>query len=92
VSASAAKTSDGTVVIGLANLDPHRSAPISAAIAGIRGGQVTGEILTADVMDAHNTFESPNTVHPVAFEGATLRGNKLVTKLPPMSVVVLTIQ
>jgi alpha-N-arabinofuranosidase len=92
VSASAARTKEGTIVIGLANLSPHRAAPISAAITGIHGGQVTGEILTADVMDAHNTFESPNTVHPVAFEGATLRGNKLAAKLPPMSVVVLTIQ
>jgi len=92
VSVSAARTKDGAIVIGLANLDPHRSAPVSAAIAGLDGGQVTGELLTADAMDAHNTFDNPEAVHLVAFDGAALKGNRLAVKLPPMSVVVLQIR
>jgi alpha-N-arabinofuranosidase len=92
VSASAAKTRDGAVVVGLANLDPHEGASISAVISGAHAKRVKGEILAADAMDAHNTFEHPDAVHPVRFNGATLAGNRLTAKLPPMSVVVLTVQ
>ena len=91
VSASAARSKDGAIVIGLANLDPNQPAEISAVIAGAKEGQVKGEVLTAATMDAHNTFDHPNAVHPVAFDGATLAGGKLTVKLPPKSVVVLTL-
>ncbi len=92
VSASAAKTEDGTIVIGLANLDPHNAASISAMIEGAQPGKVSGEILTAEAMDAHNTFEKPDAIHPVVFNGAKLSGDKLTAALPPKSVVVLHLQ
>jgi alpha-L-arabinofuranosidase len=92
VSASAARTRDGAIVIGLANLDPHKPASVSATIAGAKEGRVTGEVLTADAMDAHNTFDNPDAVHPVSFDGARLAGGRLTATLPPMSVVVLTLQ
>ncbi len=91
VSASAARTKDGAIVIGLTNLDPHNSVDVSTLIAGAQEGQVKGEILTAEAMDAHNTFDNPNAVHPVAFDGAKLAGNKLSLTLPAKSVVVLTL-
>ena len=90
VSASAARTTDGDIVIGLANLDPHKPADVSAQLIGVRDGPLTGEVLTADTMDAHNTFDNPNAVHPVAFEGAHLVHGKLMATLPPELVVVLT--
>ena len=92
VSASAAKTKGGAIVIGLANLDPHQPADVSAAIAGLKGGKISGEILTADAMDAHNTFDHPNAVHPVSFNRAKLANGKLTLSLPPKSVVVLTVK
>lgn len=92
VSASAAKTKSGTIVIGLANLDPHQTATVAAALTGAKGSKVTGEVLTAAAMDAHNTFDKPDAVHPVAFHGAKLANGKLSLTLPPKSVVVLTIQ
>ena len=92
VSASAAKTKDGAIVIGLANLDPHNAVRVSAVLEGIHAGPVKGEILTADAMDAHNTFDQPDVVHPVAFDGATITGKTLSLLLPPKSVVVLTVQ
>lgn len=91
VSASAARTKEGAIVIGLANLDPHKAIDISTSLIGTHGGRVRGEILTADAMDAHNTFAAPNAVHPVAFDGAKLAGNLLNVKLPAKSVVVLTV-
>ena len=92
VSASAAKTKSGTIVIGLANLDPHQTATVAAALTGAKGSKVTSELLTAAAMDAHNTFDKPDAVHPVAFHGAKLANGKLSLTLPPKSVVVLTIQ
>jgi alpha-L-arabinofuranosidase len=92
VSASAARTKTGAIVIALANLDPHRTANIGAAIAGANEGRLKGEILTAEAMDAHNSFDNPDAVHPVAFAGATLTGGKLSLALPPKSVVVLTLE
>ncbi len=92
VSASAAKAVDGSIVIGLANLDPRRTASVSAAIEGARISQITGEILTAEEMDAHNTFENPNALHPEVFTGAKMDGPRLEVTLPAKSVVVLKLQ
>ena len=65
---------------------------MSASIAGLQVRQVKGELLTADAMDAHNTFENPESIHPVVFDGAKLDGNKLRVTLPAKSVVVLRLQ
>ena len=92
VSASAARTREGSIVIGLVNMDPHKSAHVSAIIVGLHPGMVAGEVLTADAMDAHNTFVSPDTVHPVAFNGARIVGNRLEATLPAKSVVVLNLR
>jgi alpha-L-arabinofuranosidase len=92
VSASAARAKDGSIIIGLANLDPNKTAGVSAVIAGAQARQVKGEVLTADAMDAHNTFEKPNAIHPVVFDGAKLAGNTLSLTLPAKSIVVLTLQ
>ncbi len=43
-------------------------------------------------MNAHNTFEQPNAVRPATFNGTTLSGETLTIQLPPMSLVVLTLQ
>jgi alpha-N-arabinofuranosidase len=43
-------------------------------------------------MDAHNTFDNPSLIHPVAFDGAKISGNRLSVTLPAKSVVVLTLQ
>ena len=40
-------------------------------------------------MNAHNTFGAPDAVKPVAFTGATLKGDTLDVTLPAKSVVIL---
>jgi alpha-N-arabinofuranosidase len=92
VSASAAKTTTGAIVVALVNLDPHHPAAISAQISGASRSHVTGQVLTADSMDARNTFEAPSNVKPADFRGATLSGGRLSLELPAKSVVVLLLQ
>jgi alpha-N-arabinofuranosidase len=43
-------------------------------------------------MTAHNTFEQPDAVRPVTFDGAKLSGDKLTVQLPAKSVVVLELR
>jgi alpha-N-arabinofuranosidase len=92
VSVSAARTTSGAIVVALVNLDPDRARPVSAEIPGAAAGRVKGTILTASAMDAQNTFDAPNAVHPQAFTGAAIAGGKLSLTLPPKSVVVLDLE
>jgi len=48
-----------------------------------------GRVLTADHMQAHNTFDAPERLRPTAFEGAAIQGSQCTITLPAMSVVVL---
>lgn len=92
VSMSAARAKDGSIVVALVNLDPDHAVPISTSIAGGGMSRVGGEILTAQAMDARNTFEAPDAVRPAAFDGASLDGGTLTLTLPAKSIVVLTLK
>jgi alpha-N-arabinofuranosidase len=92
VSSSAVRGTDGVVHVALTNVDPNQPANVTVQLAGIAGGTVTGRILTGTTMDAHNTFDAPDVVKPVAFTGATLSGGTLSVTLPAKSVVMLDIR
>ena len=53
---------------------------------------MSGEILTAPTMDAHNTFEEPYAVYSTAFTGASVSDGVLSLTLPAKSVVVFSLQ
>jgi alpha-N-arabinofuranosidase len=89
VSASASRDTAGRIHITMTNLDPNHGQTVQAAIRGQRVTQASGRILTAAAMNAYNTFERPNAVHPEPFRGAHLSGETLTVELPAKSVVVL---
>jgi alpha-N-arabinofuranosidase len=93
VSASATRAADKSAVhLSLANTSPTQAATLSVKLAGIAPASVTGRILTAPAMNAHNTFPAPNAVQPAAFDGASIKGDMLEVKLPARSVVILTLK
>lgn len=92
VSVSASEDSDGRIHITLANMDPHNSKSVSTVLRGAEVSEVTGRILTAEAMNAHNTFEQPEHVSPGIFNGAALSDSGLTVELPAKSVVVLELQ
>jgi len=92
VSASAVRGKDGVVHLGLTNVDPNRPATVSVTLDGVSGGTVSGRILTAAAMDAHNTFDAPSAVVPAAFNGASINGGRLTVTLPAKSVVMLDVR
>jgi alpha-N-arabinofuranosidase len=90
--ASASRDKAGRVHLSVINLDPHRDAQISVKVAGAQTGTITGRILTATTMDAHNTFDHPDAVKPVPFTGFERKGEEIAITLPSKSVVMLEIQ
>lgn len=93
VSASASKRSDGMIDISLCNIDPHQQVDVSLGLRGLGGMlNVSGRVLTHTDMNAHNTFGQPENVKPQSFSGVTsVSEDGLQATLPPMSVVVLTL-
>ena len=91
VSLSAAKTASGSIAVALVNLNPHQAIAVSIAIPGVSLSHVSGTLLTAAAIDAHNTFENPDLVHPVAFQAATITGHSLSLSLPAKSIIVLNL-
>jgi len=92
VSASATRAADRSAVhLSLANTSPAQAVTLSVKLAGLAPKSVTGRVLTA-AMNAHNTFAAPDSVKPVAFDGASVKGETLEVKLPAKSVVVLTLK
>ena len=89
ISLSAARASDGAIMIAIVNLDPKTARALTVDIEGAKPKRLRGDILTAASMDAHNTFDAPNAVHPIAFSGASLRGSTLSVQMPAKSIVVL---
>ena len=87
---SAARGSDGRVHIALVNVDPDRAATVSATIRGASSRGAQGRILTASVIDAHNTFDRPDSVRPKPFR-AVRTGDSLRFDLPPKSIVVVVL-
>jgi len=91
LSASASRK-DGRVLLTIANMDPNQGRTVDASLRGQAFTQVSGRILTAEAMNAHNTFEHPDTVAPVPFDGARLEDARLTITLPPMSIVALELE
>jgi alpha-N-arabinofuranosidase len=91
VSASASRNAQGEVLITACNLNPNQPVDLSCNLLGIDHTNVSGRVLTADTMNAFNTFESPEAVRPIPFEDMTVDGRNLKITLPAKSVVALTL-
>jgi alpha-L-arabinofuranosidase len=90
VSASASRDEkSGTIYLSLVNTNPQQPMPLTCKLVGIAPKNVSGRLLTAPEMTAHNTFDAPNTVHPESFTDAQIEGGALRLTLPPKSVVIL---
>ncbi|MBN1154447.1 alpha-N-arabinofuranosidase [candidate division KSB1 bacterium] len=89
---SASKDENGKVHISLCNLDPKKDIELVCELRGIKARKVTGRILTAPTINAHNTFEKPDVVKPDVFTNFKLKDNNLTSTLPSKSVVVLEVE
>ena len=91
LSVSASRDDEGITHVSIVNAHAKEAIELNCELQDIEAGSVTGRILTAEELDAHNTFEQPERVKPASFSGASLKEGKLTADIPPRSVVVLAL-
>lgn len=92
VNASASKDSEGIIHISFVNIDASKSIQVKTTLAGSRGSQISGEVLSSSQYSDCNTFADPHKVGIKSFAGFKQDGDKLTVNLPPHSVVVVALK
>jgi len=92
LSVSASKNAAGVIHISLCNLDSRAAADVTLTLTGVDSiGGVSGRIVTADTMQAHNTFAQPEVVTATTLQTLSHDGQQVKVQLPPMAVAVVAI-
>jgi alpha-N-arabinofuranosidase len=92
LSASATRDASGAILLSLVNSDPGKALSVSVSLPGAAGKSLSGRVLTARGMQAHNTFDAPDAVKPAAFSGFKKDGDSLKVELPAKSIITLEIR
>jgi alpha-N-arabinofuranosidase len=92
LSASAAKTQDGSIVLAITNVSLDKDQTIDFNFTGYNAKQVSGRILTSKNVSDYNNFDNPDNVKPTAFKGAEVKKGVLTVKVPAKAIVVLDIK
>ena len=93
VSVSASRNSEDYIHISMSNLDPNKHIELTCELRGVSDiRKVTGEVLTADKINAYNDFGKAEEVSPAPFKDFKRKGNTIQINLPSNSVVMLEIK
>ena len=92
LSASAAKTTDGGLVLAVTNVSLDKEQTIDFQIDGYNAKSVSGRILTSKNVADYNDFNNPSIVAPKAYNDAQLKKGVLTVKVPAKSIIVLNIK
>ena len=85
---TAARGTDGAVHVALVNPDPEHALRVAVALPGMKVGKVSGRVLTAPAINTINSFDRPDAVKPVGFDGAKIGGDGvLAVSLPAKAIV-----
>ena len=91
---SASMDAQGRVTSTLCNLSATESAPVEMLVLD-HVGHVEEALILTGAMDAKNTFDAPDTVHPVPFTEIDTQAHgghtRLTFTLPPCSVARITL-
>jgi alpha-N-arabinofuranosidase len=90
---SASRDDSGAVHLTVCNVHAMTAQPLTISLRGLssEAKQVTGRILTADAVNAHNTFDAPDTVGIQDFTEFTWEDSTITVELPAKSVTLLRI-
>ncbi len=93
ISVSSSKDKTGKINITLTNTNPVKNIESSITLDGIDNiKSVTGNIITADKMNAYNDFGKEEEVNIKNFNDFKFSDNNIKVKLPSKSVILLTIE
>ena len=84
-----ASVKEGTLTLTVTNADAMLPVDAEIDLRGARPRDAKAEVLAADELNAHNTFDEPDRVKPAAAPADA--GDGLRHTFPPASVTVLTI-
>ena len=86
---SAARGKDGKIYIAVANMDLDEEYNLSIATGDLKIASISGEILSHEKMDAHNTPGQAEVIKPKPFGGAAIVEGAIRLSIPAKSVVVV---
>lgn len=89
---SASRDASGAVHVSVVNLDPKNNYSTVCNLAGVKGKNVTGQILTAKDLSTHNTFENPDQILLAQFKDMKFKDGELKIDVPAKSVVTIEIK
>ncbi|HWV99109.1 MAG TPA: alpha-N-arabinofuranosidase [Candidatus Acidoferrum sp.] len=92
VNVSASRDKDGKIHVTLCNLNPNAPADVACDVQGAKPQKLSGRVLAAADITAHNTFAEPEVVKPADFNGFKTATGGFTATLPPKSVVVLEVE
>ena len=94
VNASASMDDQGNINITLCNLKAEEDVKLSCVFNSTEFdlSDISGRVLTAPELNAHNTFEDSDKVKPESFSDASLTENGFEVNLPSSSVVLLILK
>lgn len=92
LSVSSSMDHEGKIHISICNLNPDKPADLTIEPVGIKPAKVSGRLLTADKINAKNTFDSPEAVKEVIYTNLSIVDNRIITMLPAKSITVLEIE
>ena len=92
LSASASRDKAGVLHVSLCNLNPREPAEVACVLQGAKAQKLSGRVLTAPDMRAHNTFDHPEQVKPETFNACRVTDDGFAVTLPAKSVVMLTLE
>ncbi|MFW9942962.1 MAG: alpha-L-arabinofuranosidase C-terminal domain-containing protein, partial [Candidatus Thorarchaeota archaeon] len=82
--------------VSLSNINPNQDINIEIVFNdfNIEKSELTAKILRSEQINAHNTFESPETVRPEKYtnEKFSMKKNNLVFKMPSKAILVIKIK
>ena len=92
LNSSAVRGADGSMHVSLVNLDPKEPLTVTLKIDGGTATTTSGEVLTADQMDAHNSFDNPTSLQPHDIAQVPVTNGSVTLTLPAKSVTVVALR
>jgi len=89
VSVSAARKTDGGIIISMANVSLDKAQEVEINLDGYNAKKATGQLLTCKAITDYNDFEHPDRVVPTSMKDMKVKKNTLKVKLPAKSIAVI---
>ena len=81
---------DGKILVTAANASLTEALPVEISLVGGGFDKVSARILTGEI-HTHNTFDRPDALAPMPFDGIRAEKDKVSFTMPPASVVAATL-